>query len=222
MESRYDQDEHSVGRAIRVMMTNHNRNKPTDRKEIQDAIGCMKEKTEEIIHKATEYIKIFGLEIVKVGDKKEKFFIVNETSYRKQEAVFYGREASKNEIEKQNKKTNSSQEQNESIQISTQVLRTQTDTQGDIPVEKQQLYTLFGLIQAELDKFNSVDILKDCILFKNENIREYLKKVKGEGYIKQSVEDNVLSYSLGWRFYAEYGRFFNMSKFYKIKKGSRM
>ncbi|ORD99313.1 hypothetical protein A0H76_1057 [Hepatospora eriocheir] len=88
------------------------------------------------------------------------------------------------------------------------------DKHKEVTLDDKRLYTLFALIQINNNKIKE-EYLEGCSLFKSVSINEWLKKIKGDGYIKTEVIETEVWWTTNWRYEIEYGDFFNVIDFFK-------
>ncbi|OQS54417.1 hypothetical protein EHP00_1880 [Ecytonucleospora hepatopenaei] len=88
----------------------------------------------------------------------------------------------------------------------------------EIELFKKQLYTVFGCIQATGNNFTNTMILKDCNLFRGYDVNEEMMKMKQFGYISKKITKTEIIWSYGWRFYLEYGHFYDVISHFECKK----
>ena len=73
------------------------------------------------------------------------------------------------------------------------------------------------MCEAENDRFEHIEYLSNCNVFRGFDIEKQLQDMKKKGYIKTKIENMKIIYSRNWRYYAEYGDFFNITEFFKLK-----
>lgn len=202
-----EMDKMYIGKIIKIIILNHKRDKWTDKKELLTYLNINKVKFNKYIQDAQEYIKIFGLQIISVqpdiSNKDDKYFIIK----------------SPNIINNFNNEWNNNLSYillHDIKQIETKFCD-QTLDNNVIPIEKKQLYTVFAMCEAENDRFEHIEYLSNCNVFRGFDIEKQLQDMKKKGYIKTKIENMKIIYSRNWRYYAEYGDFFNITEFFKLK-----
>lgn len=78
---------------------------------------------------------------------------------------------------------------------------------GMVTPEERRMYTVFSLIQVENNSLDGIKLprIQKCKYFDSVKVEEFFKKYKMHGYLCcKDVGDTTL-WSLGWRFYVEFG-----------------
>ncbi|ELA42264.1 uncharacterized protein VICG_00663 [Vittaforma corneae ATCC 50505] len=84
-------------------------------------------------------------------------------------------------------------------------------------LEEKRLFVVFAAIQLENNQFEESKLgsLRVCPYFKGVNILEFFDQYKMNGYLIIRKEKEMPVWSLGWRFYVEYGDCFDLVEYFK-------
>lgn len=217
-----NQDEIFVGKIIRLIILNNRRHRPTERREIMSTFNLSRPRYEEVVQVCKEKVNKLGLEIISV-DLFDKEKIVEKEREKKENSE---REKTPDRHKSENERLFIIKNKMFQTLISKQLGGEDTTDSyrgffsqkaiPPVPLEKKQLFTIFAMCEADNDEFNNIEALRDCKIFKSFKVEDVLARVKREGYVKTTTKDNIVSYSRAWRYYVEYGEFFNMTEFFKL------
>lgn len=86
----------------------------------------------------------------------------------------------------------------------------------DFSKEDKRMYFIFAIISVENNNLaeENLDQLNETELFDGCMIHEYMKELKNSGYVKSRIVEDILYWSYGWRFYAEYEHAMDTSLLY--------
>lgn len=81
-----------------------------------------------------------------------------------------------------------------------------------VSLEEKRLYTVFSLIQLEDNNMEEARLsqIQKCKYFHSVGISEFFKKYKMLGYVDCRRTEDACFWSLGWRFYVEFGDSFDI------------
>lgn len=82
-----------------------------------------------------------------------------------------------------------------------------------VSLEEKRLYTVFSLIQLEGNSLEETRIsqIQRCKYFEAVKVDELFRKYKALGYLCCKKVEDTASWSLGWRFYVEFGDSFDIT-----------
>ena len=183
-----------LGCIARVLIVNQMKGRLTDVKELKNACSINKIKLDELMHSLQFYLQQhFELDLIEYHfedhqDKEKKYFI------RKLISPDFSSSSSNN-------------------------------PDPEVPavsIEDKRLYSCFICIQIGRNEVKNIENeMEKCKYFKNINISDWINKIKRLGYIssKISEDDNASTVtSFGWRYYIDYGDWFDVIEKFKNKK----
>lgn len=82
--------------------------------------------------------------------------------------------------------------------------------------EDRRLFTVFAAIQLENNRLEEsrLAVLKASYLF-GERVAEFLDRCRQRGYLTTRKDKEVAVWSLGWRFYVDYGDCFDIVEYFR-------
>lgn len=176
-------EEEWCGKAARLLINNHLRNRPTAKAEVKAFVGVTNSGLNAFLGNLQAFVNELSLELV--GLHRGRIVPIE-----KCDKLFLRR-----------------------VRSQTNVTEPE---QAELSIEIKQRYLLFSILQVENSTVEekSLDVLKNCEYFKDAEVREALKREKALGYLSSVNNGEDILWSLGWRYYVEYGDVFDVVEFH--------